>query len=191
MAFPALCCLFSYSLISFSWTTNTDTLPRADTRKDRRQILSSFTFFLLFLLALHFTRATLSCIRPLEMTKGICKLRVLKHPPRTSQKHLLSTSNRRKRGWEEGTISSGYTTWPLWLGGIYSVTQQAFFLFTYLWCLLRKNSNFIWVFCGQSQLKVNTERRRNRTKIIAGALWGNVLWCCSLLSDLLWVETWQ
>lgn len=82
--------------------------------------------------------------------------------------------------WEERAISSDYTTRPLWLGDIYSVSQQAlfcfvlFFLFTSLRCLPRKKRNFIWMFCGQAQLRVKTERQRNRTKVIAGALRGNV-----------------
>lgn len=61
------------------------------------------------------------------MTKGVCKLRALKHPPKTCQKHLPSTSRRKRMDWEEGAISSEYPTWPLWLGGIYSVSRRAFF----------------------------------------------------------------
>jgi len=43
------------------------------------------------------------------------------------------------------------------------------FLPTSLRCLLIKKSNFSWVLCGQSQLRV---KARNRTKVISRALRG-------------------
>lgn len=124
VAFPALCLWPTYPLIyyskRFTCTTNTDTLPRADTGKVKMQ------YFPLFSLVFHFTDAVLSRVRLLEITKGIWRLRVLNHPPTTCQKHLPSTSSGKQMDRKEGAISSDYTTWPLWLGGIYSVSQEPF-----------------------------------------------------------------
>lgn len=58
-------------------------------------------------------------------------------------------------------------------------------LFTSLRCLLRKKGNFICLFCGQCQLRVKTEKQRNRTEVIAGALRGNVGSCSPALAALI------
>lgn len=41
------------------------------------------------------------------------------------------------------------------------------------------------MFCGQSQLRVKTERQKNRTKVIAGELEGNVGSCSPALAVLI------